>query len=67
MTLNPQRKIPDGVTVPFEGQTVDAAAAVLARQKAEREAAIERQNAKALKALDENPEPAWQRIASWLA
>lgn len=42
MTLNPQNRIPDGVTVPYEGQTVDATAAVLARQKLEREAERER-------------------------
>lgn len=73
MTLNPQNRIPDGVTVPYEGQTVDATQAVRDRHRAEREAERQRR-AK----LDErwrpdadleaaNPEPVWQRIASWLA
>lgn len=61
MTLNPRIQIPDGVTVPYDGQTVDATTAVLARQKAEREAHEEH-----LRKLDENPEPVWDRLWSWL-
>jgi len=74
MTLNPQRKLPDGVGEPYPGQTVNAVEAIRARQAAERAAERERvaeldavQTAEqAQEVLGGNPEPAWQRLASWL-
>lgn len=64
MTLNPQQKIADGVGEPYPGQTVDVVEAIRARHAAQD--AAERERLAALDVLAENPEPVWQRLASWL-
>lgn len=52
-----RKRIPDGDRVPWPGDA----------DGSRRRAAIERQNARALESIENNPEPVMSRLASWLA